>query len=86
MSSNQSPEELFRKKQGYLLSKARRMSKFSQSDAAKYVGLSQDTISKMEKGKQPVTSYRLLEFARLYNKPVNFFYMVNVEDIKSTKH
>ena len=80
-------EEEFRKHQGYLLKKARKTSteQYSQAQVGALFGLSQDTISKIEKGEQSVSSYRLLEFARLYNKPVTFFYMVNTADLKSNK-
>ncbi len=73
----------FRKKQGKLLKKARKNcgSKFSQSLVGEKLGLSQDAISKMETGEQPIDSYRLLEFAKLYERPVTFFYMVNLEEV-----
>lgn len=80
-----SGEAEFRKNQGYLLRKARKSSTYSQTQVGAMFGLSQDTISKIEKGEQPVTSYRLLEFAKLYDKPVSFFYMVNTSELKSSK-
>lgn len=78
-------EEQFRKSQGSLLKKARKNSTYSQEQVGAMFGLSQDTISKIEKGEQTVSSYRLLEFAKLYNKPVTFFYMVNTTDLKSSR-
>lgn len=80
-------EAEFRKHQGNLLKRARKTTteQYSQAEVGAHFGLSQDTISKIEKGEQSVSSYRLLEFARLYKKPVTFFYMVNTADLKSSK-
>jgi len=80
-------ESKFRKNQGSLLKKARKTTteQYSQAEVGAYFGLSQDTISKIEKGEQSVSSYRLLEFARLYKKPVTFFYMVDTIDLKNSK-
>lgn len=87
MQQGYEPEEQFRKSQGLLLKKARKntLQQYSQAEVGAKFGLSQDSISKMEKGEQAVSSYRLLEFAKLYNKPVSFFYMVNTTDLKTSK-
>lgn len=59
---------------GKLLAKARKEAKFSQTKAGDLLGLSQDSISKHEKG-AAVSAYRLKEFSKLYRKPITFFYM-----------
>lgn len=59
---------------GKLLAKARKEAKFSQTTAGDLLGLSQDSISKHEKG-SAVSAYRLKEFSKLYRKPISFFYM-----------
>lgn len=82
---NSGIEEQFRKSQGSLLKKARKNTNYSQEQVGALFGVSQDTISKIENGKQTVNSYHLLEFAKLYNKPVSFFYMVNTTDLRSSK-
>jgi transcriptional regulator with XRE-family HTH domain len=66
----------FNKSVGKLLQKARKQSKFSQEYVGAELGLSQDTVSKHEKGK-PVTAHRLKEFSKLYRKPITFFYMTD---------
>ena len=77
----------FRKQQGQLLRKARKSTteNYSQSDVATILGLSQDTVSMYERGQQDVTSYRLLEFAKIYNKPVTFFYMTNTSEFSRSE-
>lgn len=64
----------FNKEVGNLLQKARVSTGLSQQQAGDKMRLSQDSISKHENG-APVSAYRLLEFARIYEKPVSFFYM-----------
>lgn len=78
-------EAEFQKHQGYLLKKARKKSSFTQEQVGAAFGLSQDTISKIEKGDYAVNSYRLMQFAKLYNKPVSFFYMVNTSELNKIK-
>jgi transcriptional regulator with XRE-family HTH domain len=68
----------FNKSVGTLLKKARKQSNFSQEYVGDILGISQDTISKHEKG-TPVTAYRLKEFSKLYRKPITFFYMADTE-------
>lgn len=65
----------FRKNQGNLLKKARKSADLTQEEVAIHFGLSQDTISKFERGISDVDSYRLLEFSKLYSKPITFFFM-----------
>lgn len=84
--SDSSRELEFIKQQGQLLKKARKHSKFSQEDVGKHIGISQDIISRFETGKQPVSPYKLLEFAKLYNKPITFFYMTNINTIHLEKN
>ena len=74
-------EQEFKKHQGSLLRKARKDARFSQQEVGTQLGVSQDIVSKLEKGDQAVSSYRLLELAKLYQKPITFFYMGNVAKI-----
>lgn len=74
-------EEEFKKHQGLLLRKARKEARFSQEQVGTKLGVSQDIVSKLEKGDQAISSYRLLELAKLYEKPITFFYMGNVSKI-----
>jgi len=78
MLQEPTPELEFRKNQGKLLRKARKTAEYSQEEAGKYIGVSQDIISNFERGKQSASPYKLLQFAKLYNKPVTFFYMTEV--------
>jgi transcriptional regulator with XRE-family HTH domain len=68
-------QETFKRNQGLLLRNARKSAKLTQKEVAFQFGLSQDTISKYERGEYSVDSYRLLEFSKLYSKPVTFFFM-----------
>lgn len=77
MSKNNEKE--FIRHQGSLLRKARKEAKFSQQEVGSQLGVSQDIVSKLEKGDQAVSSYRLLELAKMYEKPITFFYMGNVQ-------
>ena len=72
----------FKRNQGLLLRNARKAAKLTQEEVASEFGLSQDTISKYERGEYSVDSYRLLEFSKLYSKPVTFFFMSVPERIK----
>lgn len=78
MSTEINPEQEFRKQQGKLLRKARKTADYSQEQAGEYIGVSQDSISNFERGTQAISPYKLLQFAKLYNKPVTFFYMTEV--------
>jgi transcriptional regulator with XRE-family HTH domain len=75
-------EVVFKEKLGTLLKKARTSVNLSQEQVAAHFGVSQDTISKYERGKANISPYKLLEFSRLYEKPVTFFFMTNVSEIK----
>lgn len=79
-----SAEANFRKHQGSLLRVARVASNKTQSAVGELLNLSQDAISKMEVGAQPVDTFRLNQFAVLYQKPVSFFFMGSIPS-KSTK-
>lgn len=78
MTLAKTDELAFKQHQGKLLQKARKQAKLSQTDVASYFNMSQDSISMYEKGKVSVNSYQLLEFSRLYKKPITFFYMTDL--------
>lgn len=67
----------FNKNLGKLLKQARKAENLSQEDVGTILGVSQDTISNHEKGAS-VSAQRLLEFAKVYKKPINFFYMGSI--------
>ncbi len=68
----------FKQSVGKLLRKARESAKFTQEEAATKMQMSQDNISKFERGKAPVSSYRLLKFSKLYSKPITYFFMTDI--------
>lgn len=74
--------ERFNSNVGNLLKKARKSAQFTQQEVASHLGVSQDTISKYERGKSTISSYNLLEFSRLYEKPITFFFMSEVQSKK----
>lgn len=68
-------QDAFKKSQGNQLRKARKSADMTQEQAATHFGISQDTISKYERGEYNIDTFRLLEFAKLYSKPITFFFM-----------
>ena len=60
---------------GLKLKSARKSASFNQSTAAIKVGLTQDTISRLERGTTTISAEHLLKFSKLYCKPVTFFYL-----------
>lgn len=64
----------FNQNVGTLLKKARLDADLSQEVVGEKLGLSQDSISKYEKGSN-VSAFKLLQFSKLYRKPISFFYM-----------
>jgi Zn-dependent peptidase ImmA (M78 family)/transcriptional regulator with XRE-family HTH domain len=50
---------------------ARRARNLTQQDVAERLGLARTTIVAIEKGERPIRPQELIEFARLYDKPVN---------------
>jgi transcriptional regulator with XRE-family HTH domain len=71
----QDKEVHFRKQQGNLLKKARKQINLSQEEVAAHFGISQDCISKYERGLATVNTFKLKEFSKLYEKPITFFFM-----------
>jgi len=65
----------FNKQLGKRLQNARKASKLTQSEAAVHFNMSQDTISKYERGLASVPAPRVLQFSKLYDRPVSFFFM-----------
>lgn len=63
------------KKIGLKLKTARKSAEFSQESAAKKLGVNQDTISRLERGTTTISAEHLLNFSKLYSKPITFFYI-----------
>lgn len=74
--------EAFNRQQGKLLQRARREKNLSQRKVAAHFGVSQNMISKYERGYTPVPPYYLSQFSQMYEKPVTFFFMVNPSNLK----
>jgi DNA-binding transcriptional regulator YiaG len=55
------------------LQQARRDAGLTQSDVARSLRRPQSFVSKCESGERRIDVVELLEFARLYDKPLNFF-------------
>jgi hypothetical protein len=49
----------------------------TQEQAGSELDISQDIVSRHEKGSS-ISAFRLRQFARLYEKPVSFFYMADI--------
>jgi transcriptional regulator with XRE-family HTH domain len=67
----------FNKAVGNLLQKARVSANMTQEEVGTELELSQDIVSRHEKG-AAVSAFRLRQFARLYAKPISFFYMADI--------
>lgn len=80
VKSSSEDSALFNKSVGNLLQKARIDANMTQEEVGNRLALSQDTISKHEKG-AVVSAFRLRQFARLYEKPISFFYMADINTI-----
>ena len=57
-----------------LLLDARKDAGLTQTDAAQLLGKQQSFVSKCESGERRVDVVELNEFARIYSKPIGFFY------------
>lgn len=71
------PPNDFYQKQGKLIQAARKLANMTQDEVAAEFSLSQDVISKYEKGKLKIPSHTILKFSRLYNKPITYFFMTD---------
>lgn len=60
---------LFRRR----LRDARLEAGFTQIEAARLLGITQSVLSKCERGERRVDAVELLEFARVYKKPLSYF-------------
>jgi transcriptional regulator with XRE-family HTH domain len=60
---------------GQKLRSARKSASLTQNEVATFMELSQDSISKYERGNSEVAPYKLLQFSKLYRKPITFFFM-----------
>lgn len=76
-----SADAKFNKAVGNMLHEARVSANMTQEQVGAELSISQDIVSRHEKGAN-ISAFRLRQFARLYEKPVSFFYMA---DISSTK-
>ncbi len=56
-----------------LLKKARIDAGLGQADVSKKLGKTQSYLSKIESGQRRFDVLQLKEFAKLYNKPLNYF-------------
>lgn len=61
------------KEVGKRLREIRKQLGFSQADTAERLDMSRPTVSKIENGKEKITSLELSRFADLYNKPFSYF-------------
>jgi transcriptional regulator with XRE-family HTH domain len=52
---------------------ARHMAELTQAQAAEKLGKHQNFVSKCESGERRIDPIELLNFARIYNKPITFF-------------
>jgi transcriptional regulator with XRE-family HTH domain len=60
---------------GRLLRAARKSKGLSQSDVANSIGrFNQSDISRLENGSARVFADDLIDFSRLYNRPISYFY------------
>lgn len=55
------------------LKEAREENGLEQKQAAKLLGKTQSYVSKIESGQRRVDVIQLKKFAKIYNKPMNFF-------------
>lgn len=59
---------------GKRLRQARLKAEMSQTDLAKLSGVTFQQIQKYEKGKNRIAASRLLQFAKILNRPIEWFY------------
>ncbi len=55
------------------LKKARKEASLEQTEVAKLLGKTQSHVSKVEAGQRRIDIVSLKEFAKLYNKDINYF-------------
>jgi transcriptional regulator with XRE-family HTH domain len=53
---------------------ARLHAKLTQVEAAKRLGLTQGNLSQIENGRRRIDAMSLIAFAKVYKKPIHFFY------------
>ena len=56
------------------LKKARADAGFDQKKVAKLLDKTQSYVSRIESGQRRIDVIQLKEFAKIYNKPINFFF------------
>ncbi len=70
------PKAIYSKDHKYIveqLKKARKEAGLKQAEVAKLLGRTQSHISKVEAGQRRIDIVALKEFAKLYNKDINYF-------------
>lgn len=60
---------------GNRLKAARKTANMTQSEVAGQLQVTQEAISNYERGRKELSSLQLLQFSKLYNRPVSYFYM-----------
>lgn len=71
------PKTIYSKDHKYTverLKKARLDADFDQAKVGKLLGRSQSYVSKIESGQRRIDVVQLKKFAKLYKKPLNFFF------------
>lgn len=64
-----SPQGVFYEALGRLIARARRAANVTQAELARAIGLSRSSVANIEKGRQPVQVYLLLEISRGVGRP-----------------
>lgn len=73
--SEEDKQLLFSKNLGDRLQKARKSNKLTQKTVAEKLGTSQKRISDIEAGNCKHSAFDLLQFSKIYQKPISYFYM-----------
>lgn len=68
-------ETEFNRQLGKRLQAARKRANMTQEQVAAHFQLSQDSISKYERGKAAVPASKVFSFSKLYSTPLTFFFM-----------
>ncbi|MCR5813288.1 MAG: helix-turn-helix domain-containing protein [Desulfovibrio sp.] len=66
---------------GQNISEQRKKMGISQKDLAKLLGITQDALSRIEKGKMAPKMTRLEDFAHIFKCPVSFLFLTDFEKV-----